>query len=196
MNEHTSIVEKEYMMLREEIMYHQKQRDSIAQFCYTVCVAAIAAAFASKVSWINLCVLLFLVPMSLKAAESSNSIAFLASYMKAYLERDFDIKWETHHHNYYLKYKRKGTLWVIHYCARWDFLCLSIVSSFLFWLMRNFDLCVRGHIAFGWIIIVLQVLVIIFEGYIGFVYSNFVKLKDDMLDNWNKLLKDKTHIEV
>ena len=178
------VKEKEYMMLREEIMYIQKRRESIIQHTYTVGIALFAAAFASKISWINLCILPYLISASLKATECGNSLGYLASYMEVFLEESIDIKWETNNHKYAKNYPKKGFRWLQHFIGRCDFLCLAIISCFLFWLMRDFSFEIYGRLLYGIVLLVIQAIVIVFEMYLSFYYSNYATHKNKTWNNW------------
>lgn len=182
--------EKEYMMLREELMYNQKNRDTLAQFAYTVVGVIITAAFAANNEWIMLCVLIFLLPMSLRVAECSNTTAYIASYMKTHLEPHIDLKWETNHYTYYKENPRKGWEKFIYYFSRLDFPFLSFVSSFLFWLMRGFDFYPQGSLLLGHAIVICQIVVIAIEAIVICRFADIAKKKELHIHRWNMIESD------
>lgn len=187
MSERKEAVEKEYMMLREETMYLQKRRENISQFTYTVGIALFAGAFASGISWVNLCILPFVFSASLKAVECGNSLAYLSSYMKVILEDNIDIKWATQNHRYITTFPKKGFSWLLHFFGRCDFAFLALVSCFLFWIMRDFNFYIHGKLIWGIIMLVIQFVFIVFELYLSIYYSNYIKIKEKALKNWRYL---------
>lgn len=184
-------IEKEYMMLREEIMHEIKQRDNIAQFAYTITIAVFAAALSSNISCIVLCTLPFLLFTSLKVAECCYSISYIATYLSTHLEPQLDFEWENNHLNYYKVNKRKQTDRIIYMCSRLDFSFLTAISAFLFWHMRGYNFRIQNSLICGIILIILQIGLFYFELYIGIVYSNIFELKKNKLIKWEKVKKCK-----
>ncbi len=180
-------IEKEYQMLREELMYNQKYRDSLAQFAYTVVCAIVAAALVADNEWILLGAVLFLLPMTVRVAECSSSTAYIASYMKTHLEPYLDLKWEINHYAYYEKNPRKGWEKVIYYLSRLDFPFLTAVCSALFWFMRDLNFSPKGNLLLGIGIVIVQVVIAIFEGVLICRYANIVRKKYIHIDRWNAL---------
>ncbi len=180
-------IEKEYQMLREELMYNQKYRDTLAQFAYTVVCAIMAAALAADNEWILLGAVIFLLPMTVRVAECSNSTAYIASYMKTYLEPHLDLKWEINHHAYHSENPRKGWEKVIYYLSRLDFPFLTAVCSVFFWLMRDLNFCPKDSLLLGIGIVIVQVALVIFEGVLICRYANVLRKKNLHIDRWNAL---------
>lgn len=180
-------IEKEYQMLREELMYNQKYRDSLAQFAYTVVCAIVAAALAADNEWILLGAVIFLLPMTVRVAECSNSTAYIASYMRIYLEPHLDLKWETNHHAYHHKNPRRGWESVIYYLSRLDFPFLTAVCSALFWFMRDFNFFPKESVLLGIGIIVIQFVIVVFESVLICRYANVARRKGLHIERWNAL---------
>lgn len=186
-NTNNQELEKEYMMLREEIMYITKRRESIIQHTYTVGLGLFAAAFAANIAWINLCIIPLVLSASLRATEYGNSLSYLASYVEVFLESKLDIKWETMNRKYLSRYKKKGFLWFQHFAGRCDFLCLVLISCALFWIERQGQIVVHGSLSLGIIVLILQIVVICFELYLVFYYVNNKRRKNLLIENWQKL---------
>lgn len=179
--------EKEYMMLRAEIDDNLKERDSLANFSYTVVFAIITAAIAAKTEWILLGVIPFLFPVSLKFTDCGNSIAYLAAYMKVYLEKDCGIQWESNHYAYYKRFPRFGWRKFFYHCARCDFSFLIFICSALFWLLRGLNFYVAGRLWLGILILVVQIVAIVGEAIIIIHYNSFSKMKEKFIINWTNL---------
>ena len=184
--------EKEYVMLREEIMYHQDLRDHMAQVTYTVCAAIFAGAITVGNAWVNLCTLIFLIPIALKESESAKTIAYIASYMITFLEEDCGFNWESMHKKYYEKNPRRSIKeYIIHYVSRWDYAILTVASSFLFWIMLGTNPfvspAINGSTALGVAVLGFQAVAAIFQIVVSRYYCDFSTRKKEMCRNWEKI---------
>ena len=183
----SSMAEKEYMMLREELTYNQKLRDSLEKLSYTVAVGIFAATVTLKNPWVILCNIVFLFLMSFRVAECARSVAYLSSYIYTNIESADNFRWETQHYEYSKQHRWKGIEKAIYSFGRWNFIILSGISAVFFWFLRGFNFYIHGHWAYGLIMIILQMLAIFTEIYLIIVHCSVFKHKTKMIKNWKNL---------
>lgn len=180
----------EYMMLREEMMFNQKRQDSITQFTYTTTVAIWAAALTVNNAWIVYSSLFITLLMSMRISDCRRSIAFLAGYMKVALEPDLDFQWETNSYEYYKKHDRTIMEWFLYVGSKLDFAILSIVSSVLFWGLRDWKFMIYNSVLLSHITLFIQIFIIVFEMLLYFKYSSVATIKKKLIKNWKVVLKN------
>lgn len=87
-------------------MYNNSRQDTYTNYAYVLVAAVWALAFSVQNEWIALIPLFVLIPICLRISDCRYSIAFLASYIKVFLESEEDLGWQTMHVKYYKNNKR------------------------------------------------------------------------------------------
>ncbi|MBE6700394.1 MAG: hypothetical protein E7582_00685 [Ruminococcaceae bacterium] len=180
----------EYMMLREEMMFNQKRQDSITQFTYTTTVAIWAAALTVNNAWIVYSSLFMILLMTMRISNCRRCIAFLAGYMKVALEPDLDLQWETKSFDYYEINKRTTSEWLLYVGSKFDFPILSIISSLLFWGLRDWKFMIYNSVLLSHITLFIQIFIIVFEMLLYFKYSSVATIKKKLIKNWEIVQKN------
>lgn len=176
-----------YFALREEIMHNFEQENSLIQFVYTVVVAALGLALTIKSCWIALIVSFAVFPMSLRVADIRYSTAYIATYLKTFLEDDNSKwNWEKIHFDFAVKYSGKSLNSFIYNASRLDFAMLTLISVILFWFIHGMS-WVNDSLVLTVIIIAVQVFIVGFETFLGFRYANLKKLKESLCKKWEEL---------
>ena len=186
-----SISEKEYSMIREEIMYNQNQRDTFERFAYTVVTAIYAVAFAAHSCWLMLCTILLLLPISFRIFSCNESIHYLSSYLASF-GKSVDIAWEHYHHKYQEKFKPESKWYKKLFSQlRLDFFLLISASSLLFWLLRGFSIEIHGKLLYGIIILIFQIAAAVIELIVPIRNSIIgTEKKNEMINNWKALMQE------
>ncbi len=182
--------DKIYWALRDEILYNYEQENSLIQFVYTAVIAALGLAITMQISWLAFVVSIAIVPMSLRIADIRYSTAYIATYLKTYLENpDNKFSWENMHHSFSEKHSGKTLKDFIYNACRMDFCILVVICSIVFWSIHGIDL-IGENLAFTILVVTLQVFIIFFEGFIGIKFANLRKLKNDLIPKWEKIGKE------
>lgn len=184
--------DKEYLMLRDEIIWRLKAIDTLDTFTYTAFVGILGIAFAAEI--IELCLLSFIiiVPISLKVANHKHAISHVSGYMREFLEdihKDQCFKWETLHCEFYKKNPRNLTENIIYYGSSIEYIIMCLITSFIFWIyvfqnkveFTSFQMCIFSFI---------QVVVILFVTYITVNCIDFLKIKSPILLKWRKVKEE------
>ncbi len=179
----------EYMMIREEMMFNQKRQDSITQFTYTTAVAIWAAALTVNNAWIVYSSLFVTLLMALRISDCRRAISFLAGYMKVMLEPNIEFEWETMSCKYYETHRRTAMEWLLYVGSKFDFAILSIVSSILFWGLRDWTFIVHDSLILAYVVLIVQIFIVAFEILLYFKYSSVASMKNKFISNWEVVLK-------
>ncbi len=177
----------EYQMLREETIDKMNKQDQLTQFAYTTVAAIWSLALTVKNEWILLIALLITIPISLRIVKLRMDCAFLAAYMSVCLEKNIDIKWESNNKLYCEKYPRGKTQGVFYIFSKFDFVFITLITSFLFWLMRMDNLLVNNWLLTS-LLILFQLVILVVEICVVVHFSRFAKHRKNYCNQWEKIL--------
>ena len=178
---------KIYWALRDEILYNYEQENNLIQFVYTAVIAALGLAITMQISWLAFVVSLAIVPMSLRIADIRYSTAYIAAYLKTYLEKPTDkYSWENMHYAFSEKHSGKSLKNFIYNACRMDFGILVGICSIIFWAIHGIELIGESY-AITILVVGLQVFIVLFESYIGVKFANLRILKKDLILKWGEL---------
>lgn len=175
--------EKIYFSLREEIKDNQRQENTMIIFAYTVVATLLGFAFKDN-KWAAMIAMVFIIPVSYRIGRFRDSIAYLSTYMRIFLEPDLEFTWEEDHCRYRKKNPtQKSFLYKISRC---DFIILSLASVATFWILNGFNAihksCIWTFITAG-----VQVLMLVITIISTVRYSDVDKLKKSKFEKWNKI---------
>lgn len=85
---------------------------------------------------------------------------------------------------YYEMNERSVTDKIIYLCSKFGFWILSAVSVVMFWAIRNFDFKIYNSNWLGYILLIIQVALIIFQIIMCNKYSDISKLKAPLINKW------------
>ena len=201
-----------YYSLRGEIRYNQEQENIICMFCYTTCVAMLAFAYSEHVEMVAFLSQFAFLPFAYRVGRLRDSTAYISTYMYKVLEPNLEnIKWETDHQTYRDTFGYSKSLLVI--ASRIDFLFLSIISMFSFWIIyfnristlvseneHEFVCCTKStleifkvvycDIGYLVLLVVLQLTCLGFMIAYTILYSNVDNIKNIKEKNWESLIID------
>lgn len=178
--------EKEYFMLREEIMHHKKRQNTMATFACTLIASLIGIAATANVPILAAISTIFVFPLSLKFFESRYSIALLSTYMRTFLSEPGCPNWENNLSEYYSLTQRQWHEKMVYFFSKFDFLLLSVAClvSFLY-LNSKSEPKIVGF-TFGFIVFIQSVITVIIF-YFTCKYYSYENLKNNKMSNWIKL---------
>lgn len=176
----------DYKNLREEIMYSRKAQDKYAIFLYTTVVTILGFAFQFENYYLCLLPIVIIIPVCMKIADYRRTIAYLATYMIAFLEKD-EYKWETDNFMFSNKFPRKGLERFIHILENYDAFILNVICTLIFVVsvIYNSFNC-QSNICLGLALSVISGLTCVVVFLITRTYSDYQQLKASKLNNWNK----------
>lgn len=184
------MAEKEYFMLREEIIYSAKSVDTLSAFLYTCVVALLGIAIQTNSIAFYLLPFIVIVPITFKIFALKDSIIYIAAYMHVALEGKVGIYWETNHIKYSDKNKNTFAEKLIYYGTSFEFILLSSTCTILFWwqyLSHIGTYKITSNIVLG-IIIAIQVMVNGVVLYLTILYMHFNLRKPAKISNWRKTI--------
>lgn len=177
-----------YQALRDEIICNYEQENNLTQCVYATAVAAFGLAPTIKVCWLAFLVPIVIIPMSFRIADIRHSTAYIATYIKTCLENEDDLLgWENMHYKFSERNSNKGINRIVYNGSRTDFCILTLISNVLFWFVHGFSL-IDSNIWKTVAIVVIQILILVFEGYLGFKYVNLKKMKDELIPLWKNTM--------
>lgn len=179
----------EYQMLREETMDKMNKQDQLTQFAYTTAAAIWSLALTVKNEWILLIALLITIPISLRIVKLRMDCAFLAAYMSVYLEKHIDIKWESNNKLYCNEHPRGKAQSIFYIFSKFDFVFITLITSFLFWLMRIDNLLVNNWLLTS-LLISFQTVILVVEIGVVVNFYNFAKHRNNYCAQWKETLKN------
>ena len=176
----------DYKNLREEIMYSRKAQDKYAIFLYTTVVTILGFAFQFENYYLCLLPIVIIIPVCIKIADYRRTIAYLATYMIAFLEKD-EYKWETDNFMFSNKFPRKGLERFIHILENYDAFILNVICTLIFVVsvIYNSFNC-QSNICLELALSVISGLTCVVVFLITRTYSDYQQLKASKLSNWNK----------
>ena len=176
----------DYKNLREEIMYSRKAQDKYAIFLYTTVVTILGFAFQFENYYLCLLPIVIIIPICIKIADYRRTIAYLATYMIAFLEKD-EYKWETDNFMFSNKFPRKGLERFIHILENYDAFILNVICTLIFVVsvIYNSFNC-QSNICLELALSVISGLTCLVVFLITRTYSDYQQLKASKLSNWNK----------
>lgn len=179
-----------YFSLRDEINYNQNQENEMTRFAYTVIVAVFGTALTVKNKWITLLSLVIIIPISFRVARYRDSIAYISTYMKVFLEPELEFKWEHDHDIYSEKYRSSYFSKFLYFVSRADFLFLTVIGIAIFWI-QNQGIHLKD-LSWTIILIIFQIIMIIIEIILFNKFSNIPNLKKSKIENWKKIHSEKS----
>lgn len=186
---------EEYKMIRDELIDKLKTEERLIQFCYTIVLAIWIAAFTIKSEWVLLFSFLLILSLSVRVLKSKMDSTFLAAYMFVYLEPKIDIKWETNNAEYCKENFRDKELPKFHIFTNLDFMFLTIITSVLFWIMRAGNWLLLDNYIVTFLVILLQVAMIIIEGFIVKQFYRYKDFRKTYIDRWKKVLGKEANVD-
>lgn len=184
--------EKEYFMLREEIMHHKKRQNTMATFAYTIVASLFGVAATADVPILAAIPVVFVFPLSLKFFESRYSIALLSTYMRVFLSESDCPRWENNLSEYYSLTQRQWHEKLVYVCSKFDFFLLCFACPFSFWVL-NCNSHRRIDNPLFTIIIIIQIIITATVFYFTCKYYSYENLKNNKMNNWLKLKIEKEH---
>lgn len=188
--------EKEYLMLRNEIIWRLKVVDTLGTFTYTVFISILGVAISTNIIELFLLPFIVVVPISLKVANHKYGVAYVAGYLNEFLEDLTDencFKWEKFHVKYYNENPRELKEKIIYYGSNAEYLLICVLTSILFWIkyLSGHETYLTVVQVFGYSFI--QLASIFLVTYATINYSSFQKFKPSILLKWKKVnLNSKT----
>lgn len=186
-------VEKEYLMLRDEITWRQKGIDTLGTFAYTAFTSILGVALSTGIIEMFLLPLIVILPISLKVAYHKYAISLIAVYLNEFLEDINDpqcFKWEKSHAMYFELNPRGIKEKIFFYGSNIEYIMMCIISSIFFWIKYfSQDKVTFTMLQLGGFIIV-QAAVIFLVTYVTIGYTVLEKKKPSIIPNWIKV-KDK-----
>lgn len=122
---------QDYENLREEIMYSRKAQDTFTVFLYTTVITILGFAFELNNEYLYLLPIVIIIPVAIKVADYRRTIAYIAAYMIAFLEKNYN-EWETNNFEFSKRYPRKGIEKIIHILENYDSFFLNVICSCIF----------------------------------------------------------------
>lgn len=180
------IENKDYENLREEIMYSRKAQDNYAIFLYTTVVTILGFAFQLQNYYLCLLPIVIIIPVCIKIADYRRTIAYLATYMIAFLEKDI-YKWETDNFKFSNKFPRKGLERFIHILENYDAFILNVICTLIFVVSvihNSFNS--QSNICLDIALSVISGVTCVVVFLVTRTYSDYQKLKVSKLNYWNK----------
>lgn len=184
--------EKEYLMLRDEIIWRLKAIDTLDTFAYTVFVTVLGIAFTTKI--IELCLLSFviIVPVSLKVANHKHAISHVSGYMREFLEDIHNnqcFKWETLHSKFYWKNPRNLVENIIYYGSSIEYIIMCIFSSIILGIRFFQD---KGELTLFQksIYFFIPLVITLFVAYITINCIDFHKIKSPIIIKWRSVKEE------
>lgn len=175
-----------YKQLTEEIMYNNSKQDTYTNYAYVIVAAVWSLAFSVQSEWIALIPLFVLIPICLRISDCRYSIAFLASYIKVFLEPELDAEWQTMHVKYYENNQRSPIQKILYHGSKLDIPFLSLISAVIFWLLRGSE-AIFSTPYLSLSIIMIQLIIIIFDCLVCLKYSDISRVKEPLLQKWQEL---------
>ena len=179
-----------YKQLTDEIMYNNSKQDTYTNYAYVIVAAVWSIAFSVQIEWLALVPLLVLIPICLRISDCRYSIAFLASYIKIFLEPHLDAEWQTMHIKYYERHKRTLIQNILYHGSKLDIPFLSLISCVIFWLLRGKEV-IFSEFYLSLLILIVQFVIVVFDCLICFKYSDISRVKKPLLKNWRELYDEK-----
>lgn len=171
-------------------MYNNSKQDTYTNYAYVIVAAVWSLAFSVKIEWLALIPLFVLIPICLRISDCRYSIAFLASYIKIFLEPQLDVEWQTMHVQFYERHKRTLIQKILYHGSKLDIPFLSLISSVIFWLLRGME-AILSEPYLSLIILIVQFIIVVFDCLICLKYSDISRIKEPLLQKWQELYAEK-----
>ncbi len=179
-----------YKFLREEIIDKMKKQDTYINFIITFMVTVWTIAYEFKIELILFFYIFMLLPFSIRLYECRYSIALISSYMSIVLETGNKYSWETMYNKY--QKEKKDTLLnkILLFFSRTFIPITCLVSSIMFWWIRDFQIRIFNNMILGHILIIIQIIIILLHLIICAKYRNLNNMKDNCNNIWEKVLNN------
>lgn len=128
----------------------------------------------------------------MRILESRASISLISMYIKVFLEKEVNIKWESRLSQYYNTFERKTSEKLVYKISKSDNVILSIISIIIYWYIAIKSKGVYMDCKVMIPIIIIQTVLIMGEIILTKMFNDYNFLKKDKQTNWQELKKSYT----
>lgn len=182
-------MEKEYLMLKDEIMLSMKTIKNYNTMLYTVSAALLAFAFNSQNELLFLLPFVILFPLYYLITREAKQALRIGAYMIVFLEEKTNFSWESRLYLYdnTMKNNKHAKVPMVAY---FSIGCLCILLSAMY---TNYSIIDYYHIA----LIICQI-ILLFACVIMFVVKapNYTKIKEGYVLEWEQIKRHEISIKI
>ena len=178
-----------YGFLREEMIGLTTRQDTLLSIAYAATLGLWTVALTISNDWVAIIPTILLIPFSLKTYDLRYGATFIAAYIKICLEEQSYSGWETIRDKYYEQgfgkaFKSSNSL------SKLSYLLLTLGSCIVFWVLRIVVLNVPFMTFTNGCVFVVQLMILIFQIIMYYMFSSTNQLKKRLEANWT-LMKEK-----